>query len=217
MLFKEFLNGKHSGYFDEAALPSYAHSNRLMAWFFWKRVETALRLAENLEGCSVLDFGAGGGITLNYLRKRRCQITACEKEFSHLTREVAKHFKVQVEVFEDLFTIKEKTFDRIFALDVLEHIDNPGPYIDKLIELCKTEGKIILSGPTESLLYKIGRKMAGFSGHYHVRNIFDIEETFRRKGLQRVQVKKLYPIFTLFRISAWEKQKNGSQENERCP
>ena len=34
---------------------------------------------------------------------------------------------------------------------------------------------MIVSGPTESLMYRFGRFIAGFRNVYHYRNIFDID------------------------------------------
>ena len=64
---------------------------------------------------------------------------------------------------------------------------------------------LIISGPTESFLYKIGRKLAGFSGDYHVTNIYDVERKFSEGGFTKTGLKKLYFPFTLFRISTWRK------------
>jgi hypothetical protein len=38
-----------------------------------------------------------------------------------------------------------------------------------------------VSGPTESVLYQIGRFVAGFHGDYHQRSIFDIERVLRAR------------------------------------
>ena len=64
-LFLKFMSESDKGYLDEAALPSYTHSNKLMAWLFWKRVETALQLSEDIKDCSVLDFGCGCGFAFD--------------------------------------------------------------------------------------------------------------------------------------------------------
>lgn len=203
-LFHGYLEKNQSGSFDEAAFPSYTHQNPLMASLFWKRIKTALTIAEDLTNCKVLDFGAGGGVTFKYLADRNCRITACENRFYKTTEEIAKHLNVTVKVYQNLFDINNEQFDKIFALDVFEHIDNPQEYIKKLIELSKENTQLIISGPTENWLYKLGRKIAGFSGHYHLRNIYDIEQLLEQNGLKCLKVKLLYPLLTLFRVSIWK-------------
>lgn len=205
-IFREFLNKESHGCYDEAALPSYTHNNRVMAWLFWKRIHVALSMAGDLENQSVLDFGCGGGVTFRYLSEHGCRITGCESQFDEMAMEVCRALNIKAEIYRDLFEISETKFDCIFALDVLEHIKDDDKYIDKLIDLAHDKTTIIVSGPTENLLYKAGRRLAGFSGDYHVRNIYYIEQKFRDKGLERNALKRLYYPFTLFRISSWSKQ-----------
>ncbi|HBL17668.1 MAG TPA: hypothetical protein DD417_13205 [Elusimicrobia bacterium] len=49
------------------------------------------------------------------------------------------------------------TFDRVFCLDVLEHFQELGPVLGKLRGLLKSGGSLIISEPTESWLYRLGR------------------------------------------------------------
>lgn len=203
-LFRELLQKSGNGYFDEAALPSYTHSNQLMSFLFWKRVESALRMGGDMKNCEVLDFGCGGAVTFKYFHDNKCSITGCENQFLELTKQVCDHFNIKATLLDDVFEANEQ-YDRIFALDVLEHIDDLERYIEKLKLLMKDNGQIIVSGPTENYLYKIGRAMAGFSGHYHVRNIYQIETALQEIGLRRIRRRSLYPIIPFFRISLWEK------------
>ncbi len=73
--------------------------------------------------------------------------------------------------------LPDNSFDVIFALDVLEHIENLSDYVELFKKLLTPDGVIIISGPTENILYKIGRKFAGnrFTGDYHVTNISSIK------------------------------------------
>jgi 2-polyprenyl-3-methyl-5-hydroxy-6-metoxy-1,4-benzoquinol methylase len=204
-LFQFFVAGRKANECDESALPSYVHPNRMMSALFWKRIDTALRLAEDLTDKRILDFGAGGGVLFRYLKERHCRITACEKHFSSLTAEVGRALDIPIELIHDLRDVEGQQYDRIFALDVLEHVEQLELCIEQLIGACHERGRIILSGPTENRLYKLGRRMAGFSGHYHVRNIYQVEKIFKERGCRRIQVRHLYPILTFFRVTVWEK------------
>ena len=201
----KLMSDSDHGYLDEAGLPSYTHSNKLMAWLFWKRVKTALRLSQDLNNCSVLDFGCGCGVTFKYLDAFGCDITGCENQFIDTTRKVCGQLQINVKLCTSLSEISEAKFDRILALDVLEHVDSLDKYTQDLSSLLKPDGKLILSGPTENIIYSLGRKMAGFSGDFHVRNVYDIEKSLQRAGLKRTALKILpFPI-PLFRISTWIK------------
>lgn len=202
-LFREVLASAPKNYFDESALPSYTHKNRLMSYLFWNRLDNAFSLAGDIKGKKILDFGAGGGVTFKYLGDNDCEIFACENEFYELTEIVANRLKLKLSLFRNLMDIKEIKFDIIFALDVLEHIDETDSILQKLIDLSHCETKFIISGPTESFMYKVGRFLAGFKGHYHLKNIYDIERDLKKAGLRLLKVKRLYPPVTLFRISLW--------------
>ena len=57
------------------------------------------------------------------------------------------------------------SFAAIFALNSLEHNENIPELVDRLVPLLRPDGVFILSGPTESGFYRLGRRLAGFSGH----------------------------------------------------
>ena len=190
--------------FDEAAIPSYTHSNWLMRWLFWSRIKSAMSLIGDIRGVSVLDFGCGGGVTFSYLQTRGCCITGCENQFPELPDEVCRRLGLKVSICKDVFLL-EGTYDRILALDVLEHVDDIERIVVQLKNLLAPKGRLIVSGPTENRLYKLGRWAAGFSGEYHVRNIYDIEKQCRDNGLQNQTTKILYWPAPLFRISCWRK------------
>ena len=103
--------------------------------------------------------------------------------------------------------IPDDSLQVIIATDVLEHVDN----LEELIKVFKTKlsqkGALIISGPTENVIYGICRKIAGFTGDYHVRNIFDIEKVVENLGFQQIQERALpFPMLPkLFRITLFER------------
>ena len=202
-VFGELLAGAAPGSFDEMALPSYTHSNRAMAWLFWKRLDVAFGLAGDLNGRSVLDFGCGGAVSFRRLAERGCRITGCDRDAQALAREVCRRLGLQAEIVADLDELAGRSFDLILALDVLEHVDDLSGYLRRFAGLLAPGGRLVVSGPTENLLYRLGRRLAGFSGHYHVRNIYDIEKGLRAAGFRNLAVRALYRPFPLFRVSSW--------------
>jgi SAM-dependent methyltransferase len=95
------------------------------------------------------------------------------------------------------------TFAAIFALDSLEHNEDIPSLVAQLAPLLTDDGIFILSGPTESGFYKFGRRLAGFSGHYHHSNIFDIERILS-KHCRLLRARHVPKFPTLFRVSAWQ-------------
>ena len=63
--------------------------------------------------------------------------------------------------------IQEKTpfhdnfFDLIFALDILEHVENPSIAIDEILRILKKNGLLFISVPTESILLRLVRNLIG--------------------------------------------------------
>lgn len=203
-IFLETLAAAPPGTYDESALPSYTHPNRLMAWLFWRRVRVALTLAAPKRGESVLDFGCGGGTTFRRLADCGCRITGCDVVTHALAAEVCRRLGVEARLVAGLGEIDPReTFDIILALDVLEHVEDLNGTLGRLTRFLGSRGRLVVSGPTENLLYRIGRRFAGFSGHYHIRDIHVIEAALRGLGFRRERLIRLYPGVSFFRISRW--------------
>lgn len=198
-----FVADAPPGTFDEQALPSYAHANPLARHLFWQRLETALRFAAPQAGHRVLDFGCGAGLLFAPLRKRGCQVVGCDTDL-FLARRMCRDQGLTVELTDSLAALPEGLFHTVFALDVLEHIPDIRPLLGCLRSVLQPGGRIILSGPTENRLYRLGRAISGFSGHYHVANIYQIERLFNDAGFRATQLKVLYPLSPLFRVSTWQ-------------
>jgi len=64
---------------------------------------------------------------------------------------------------------------------------------------------LVVSGPTENLLYRAGRLCAGYSGHYHVSTIYQIERELRRHRMTETARKVLFPLLSVFRVSSWKR------------
>lgn len=202
-LFVEAMRKGSKGFYDEAALPSYTHRNRLMSWLFWKRIDVALSMAGDVKDKVILDFGCGGGVTFKYFSSKGARVFACENQFYPLAEYISERIGAEVNIYKELSDIRCIKFDLILALDVLEHVKDLNEVFNTMLMISNDKTKLIVSGPTENGLYRIGRLLSGFSGHYHKRNIYEIEEFFFKKGLERIELKRLFPLLTLFRVSSW--------------
>jgi len=204
--FKQILIEGDNYAIGEAALPAYSHKNPLIDWLFWERIKIAYQFALNKKTKGkILDFGCGSGILSYLLAENGYSITACDVEFKPL--ELVKNkieFPKNIEFIEgDILTqnLNDNSFDIIFAMDVLEHIDNLDPYIELFDRILTPNGVVVISGPTENLFYKIGRKIAGnrFTGDYHITNISKIKESFKKYMTVKSIKKLLFPI-VLFEV-----------------
>jgi hypothetical protein len=170
----------------EMAVPSYCHWNPLIRGLFWARLDEALGLAELKADESVFEFGVGSGILLPSLHRAAHRVAGTDVLLSP-AREMVRRWGlgtelVPIEAFAGWADANRAQFDCIVALDVLEHVED-----DELVELSQRfatllspRGRLIVSGPTETTLYKLGRFVAGFKNEYHHRSVFDIDLLLQR-------------------------------------
>jgi hypothetical protein len=76
----------------------------------------------------------------------------------------------------------------------------------------KHGGQLLVSGPTENFLYRIGRTIAGFTGEQHVTNIYAIEKVLAER-LERVAIITSPFGVPLFRLSVWQKKSDITKMN----
>jgi 2-polyprenyl-3-methyl-5-hydroxy-6-metoxy-1,4-benzoquinol methylase len=205
---RNVLRDSERGRLDEAGFPAYSHRNPLINWLFWQRLRTAMSYIETYAPYeNLLDFGCGSGVMLSFLAEHSRQVTAIDIDLVPLER-VKKYIPLSqnIQVLDanqlSLSQLAPKSFDLINALDVLEHVDDLPATLSALLTLLKPGGEIVVSGPTENILYQFGRKLAGpeYSGEYHERGIAEIKRELQR--LARVEhIATLYwpvPLFEVF-------------------
>lgn len=197
------------GRLDEAAFPAYTHRNRLINWLFWQRLRVAMRFIASQSPCgATLDFGCGSGVMLPFLARHSRSVVGIDVDllpFTMMSRRLA--FPDTVEVREasrsPLESLATGAFDLVMALDVLEHVSDLPATLGHLVRILAPGGCLLVSGPTENVFYKIGRRLAGpeYSGAYHERGIGEVRRLLTR--LVPVEtVARLYPPVTLFDIFA---------------
>ena len=209
---RSVLAASQQGRLDEAAFPAYSHPNPLINWLFWKRLHLTMNYVERGGTYEkVLDFGCGSGVLLPFLAQRSHDVVAADIDIEPLglMREslgLPENVRTLDLAASSLDTLPENSFDMITALDVLEHVkDLPGT-LDRLMRLLRPGGKLLISGPTEEVFYKMGRMLAGkeYSGNYHERGIAEI----RRELTKRATIDNIAVLFwpvRLFDIFAGKK------------
>jgi len=200
---REVLAGGGSDALSEAAFPAYATSPWPARFLFWQRVRKVMEYLESRAPLgAVLDFGCGGGVLLPFLGGVAGRVAAVDRELRPLCemrRRLA--FPPGLEVRDAADGLPEGPFGYVLALDVLEHVDDLSGTLRRLLGVMAPGGELIVSGPTENLLYRVGRAVSGpeYSGAYHVRGVDEI-----RRGMEQVMpvssLATLYPLVPLFRI-----------------
>lgn len=175
----------------EMAIPSYLHSNPVMRETAWARVHLLARRLRALCGSRrigrILDYGCGAGVLL-------AEAASCADEVigvdlvtagAELLVERRRLPNVRVLTPEQAEAIEPGTVDVIVAGEVLEHVEPLEPTARWLAERLRPDGTLLVSLPTENALYRLGRRLAGFSGHYHHDDAASIDRGLRATGFGR--------------------------------
>ena len=181
--FEQIIQSHEKGYCDEQGLPSYTNPNPLMRWLTWKRVRVVLSAIESQTPLkNVLDFGCGYGVFTPYLIAHSESTIAFDPMVAELKLlgDAAGWKRIEYETDLSKIGLMEDRFDLILAIEVLEHIEDLEETIQMFHEILRQEGALLVVGPTENVLYQIGRKLAGYSGDYHVRDIYDIRAVLEK-------------------------------------
>ena len=186
------------GTLDEAAFPAYSHPNPFINWLFWQRLRVVMNFVKKHAPFEqVLDFGCGSGVLLPFLAAHSQRVLGLDVDLlAYNVMSKRLNFPNTIEVRDakqnPLASLPAASFDLITALDVLEHVDDLSSTLRDLMRLLKPGGWLVVSGPTENIFYKIGRKLAGpeYSGAYHERGIPEV----------RVELGKLAPVTTIARL-----------------
>ncbi|MCG8325598.1 MAG: class I SAM-dependent methyltransferase [Thiotrichales bacterium] len=193
---------------DEMAIPTYTHPNPLIRWLMWRRYD---RLADMLEGNAsgaALEFGCGIGLFLPELSKQYGKVYAMDL-FPQYARRLAKEKEITVNFIAIMDEIDDESLDVIIAADVLEHLDELDSCLRQFQRKLKKGGQFLVSGPTESAVYKLGRVLAGFAGKgdYHYTNIYRLLDRIEESGFSKGETINLpFPVLPpLFQLCHFRK------------
>ena len=126
---------------------------------YYKKLFYEMNLIKNIfkkksDEISILDFGAGWGFWLNYLKKNNFDVYAFEVSVTRIN--FLK--KNKIKIISDISNI-EKKFDFIYSEETFEHIPNPKETLINLSKILKEDGFIMLRFPSSFLFkFKLNRK-----------------------------------------------------------
>ncbi len=188
---------------EESCIPSYAHDNLAAAAISWWRLGAVARAYWRHRRLGpILDFGAASGELYHVVQPNQ------PYHFVEQNEQLASallHFNADAKR-QKLESLAKESYGVIFALDSLEHNNNIPELLIHLHQALAADGLLILSGPTENWIYRFGRRLAGFSGHYHTTTIRDIERmaevSFTRMGKKSIPLS----LAPLFNITVWKRK-----------
>ena len=181
---------------DEMAIPSYLHKNPALRWMAWRRVElVAQGIDQHLpEGGRALDFGCGSGVLFGQASARASRVYGADLVLDAAALWKQRQGLENVELLrpdEIPNRIAAHSLDLVIAAEVLEHVDLLAPVLTQFTELLRPQGVLLVSLPTENRLYRLGRRLAGFHGHYHHANARSIDREISAAGFQRKSLRSI--------------------------
>ena len=187
---------------DEMAIPSYLHHNPMMRWMAWRRVELLARHLGRIcrqrgfmssSSPVILDFGCGTGVMLGEASLYAQKVYGADLfvDAAKILVNAWKLGNVTLVSAEDVaLAIPESSLDIVIAGEVLEHIDDLSPTLSFFRSRLQPQGRLLITVPTEGVLYRVGRRMAGFHGHYHLANAASIHSEILNAGFKPQYLKK---------------------------
>lgn len=167
------------------AIPSYLNKNPLFREFFWRRYDSIFQLFVHKPEMVVCEFGCGFGAFLPTLVEHTAKVYAVDL-FPQYAQAVAEELNLPVEFSTSLDSVPDGSLDVLYAVEVLEHLDDLPAGIQLIARKLKPGGRLIMSGPTESMLYKIGRFMVGYNKYheYHRNNVYLLKQGILDNGFR---------------------------------
>jgi 2-polyprenyl-3-methyl-5-hydroxy-6-metoxy-1,4-benzoquinol methylase len=153
--------------------PQYTHANPLVREMVWRRLEKLMALSKAPPGRRVLDFGGGNGILTPTLSNLYREVVCVDLHPEMAVEVVRARALENVQVHREELTKLELpagSFDTIVAADVLEHLTDFAPVVREFRRLLAPGGELLVSAPSENLLYAVARLLFGYqkpADHYH--------------------------------------------------
>jgi 2-polyprenyl-3-methyl-5-hydroxy-6-metoxy-1,4-benzoquinol methylase len=201
---------------SEMALPSYLEGTVLSRWFAWRKLKHILHSCGHPRNAHILDYGCGSGVLFETLFPHCERLYASDMELG-MARITSGLLGLNEIIFlhpEDIVeTIPNKTIDIVIAANVLEHVSSLSDCLGIFADKLKTDGFLIVSGPTENRIYRLGRaylKRMGylkFTGGYHARNIHQIFQEIEGQRFRKTR-HITFPLpapLTLYWVGRFEK------------
>jgi ubiquinone/menaquinone biosynthesis C-methylase UbiE len=157
----------------EGTPPQYSHPNFFVREVMWRRLDHLMGLSRAQNRDRVLDFGGGNGVLAPTLSKRYREVISVDLQPEMLQRVVQQSQLKNVTIrAEELSAaaLQAESFDTVVAADVLEHIPDFMPIVRELRRVLKPGGELLVSAPSENLLYAVARLVFGYQkppDHYH--------------------------------------------------
>lgn len=134
---------------------------------FEKRVKKTIGLLQGVEG-TLLDVGCGdAAITLQIKNALGCEVKAVELSAQNVAIAKSKGINAkQVDLNKGKLPFKEKSFEAVFAGEVLEHVIDSEGLLLEMKRVLKKNGVIIITVPNVASWYNRLLMLFGYLPHF---------------------------------------------------
>lgn len=143
-----FNNSEAKWYKSPLGIKYYQKPERFYHKFFLKRHRF-------FPGTKILDLGCGTGEFLNELKKNNCEVFGVDisKTATNVAKNVFKIKNIYTMSCDEFFNLPDlPKYDVITFFEILEHLDNPREFINKIKLLLEPHGFIAMSIPSRKRL-----------------------------------------------------------------
>jgi len=194
---------------DEVSVPVYLHKNFLVRKTFTDRFKTAYKMTTFTDK-TILDFGCGSGIFLESVSSEISKGYGVDLDIEIAKKIVTSNNISLIQINQESDILQLSNMDIITSFDVLEHVIDLDSLIECFNKVLSSDGILIISGPTENILYRLARKFArvGIKGNLkggeeHVRNIFNIRDKILAGNFE---IQKDVSLSNLFHVMSFKKK-----------
>lgn len=177
------------------ATPSYLHKNPLIRKVIQQRL-TVLEewITEYADPATthLMDFGCGLGVLFPIASQKVHAVYGVDMRLlpAQIAIEYYNLHNVQLLLPKTAETeIPEQSIGIIVCSEVLEHIEHLHMLLQHFKNVMSTDAHLLVSLPTENIVYRIGRKIVGFTGDYHVYDAQTIHQHIMDAGFYLVRGK----------------------------
>jgi len=201
-------------------VPEYDSKNIFIKRLFLKRLKISIDLFDIIfkqkEIINVADFGCGDGILLKLLEERFRNIKTYGLDILPEIFSLKESLRADIIVTDLRKTnFSDNFFDTIFCLDTLEHFESLKEPVGEIKRTLKNDGLLIVSLPTENIIYKLGRFLLkgtfsskkGPSSSPHFHGAKEIREFLLENSFTLIKKEKItkIPFFKFFEIILFKK------------
>jgi SAM-dependent methyltransferase len=152
--------------------------DRLVSWSHRRRFDTALSLAKPFAGRRLLDYGCGDGtfLALSLLTDWAPAAAVGADVSPYAVSECHARYRDErrlafVSVAELDQPEHSRQYDAVFCMEVLEHVVDWDPELDRMSRLLSPDGALVISVPVETglplIVKQTVRRIAGWRGIGH--------------------------------------------------